>query len=59
MHAPSRFTDVLHRPSEQAELVTYLPNAYHVIINSPHGHDGFLMDAEQFAQPISNFLATL
>jgi len=52
-------TDVLYRPSEQAELVNYLPNAYHVTINSRHGHDGFLMDAEQFTQPISNFLATL
>jgi homoserine O-acetyltransferase len=52
-------TDVLYRPSEQAELVTYLPNAYHVTISSRHGHDGFLMDAEQFAQPISDFLDTL
>ena len=52
-------TDLLYRPSEQAELVTYLPNAYYVTINSRHGHDGFLMDAEQFARPISNFLATV
>lgn len=52
-------SDVLYRPREQAELATYLPNAQHITIDSNHGHDGFLIDAKQFARTIADFLAVV
>jgi len=38
-------TDVLYPPSEQEELALLMPNATLQTIASPHGHDGFLIDA--------------
>jgi homoserine O-acetyltransferase len=52
-------SDVLYRPNEQEELATYLPKAQHITIESRHGHDGFLIDAEQFARPIADFLTVV
>jgi len=52
-------SDVLYRPNEQEELATYLPDAQHITIESRHSHNGFLIDAEQFARPIADFLAVV
>jgi len=38
-------SDVLYPPSEQEELAMLIPNATLRTIASPHGHDGFLIDA--------------
>jgi homoserine O-acetyltransferase len=38
-------SDVLYPPSEQEELAVLMPNATLHSIASPHGHDGFLIDA--------------
>jgi homoserine acetyltransferase len=38
-------SDVLHPPSEQEELAMLMPNATLHTIASPHGHEGFLIDA--------------
>ena len=38
-------SDVLYPPGEQEELAMLMPNATLQTIASPHGHDGFLIDA--------------
>ena len=38
-------SDVLYPPDEQEELAMLMPNAMLQTIASPHGHDGFLIDA--------------
>lgn len=38
-------SDILYPPSEQEELALLIPNATLHTIHSPHGHDGFLIDA--------------
>ncbi|HEU4889296.1 MAG TPA: homoserine O-acetyltransferase [Thermoanaerobaculia bacterium] len=39
-------SDVLYPPSEQEELAVLMPNATLHTIESAHGHDGFLIDAD-------------
>lgn len=39
-------SDGLFQPSEQRELAAYIPDAELVIIPSPDGHDGFLLEFE-------------
>ena len=52
-------TDVLYPEAEQKELVTHLPNAQYVPINSPHGHDAFLIEFPQIAVRLRRFLAAV
>ncbi|MET9660727.1 homoserine O-acetyltransferase [Streptomyces sp. NPDC006510] len=41
-------SDRLHLPSQQAELAQLLPGADRLrIVESPHGHDGFLIETDQ------------
>ncbi|KAG7093619.1 hypothetical protein E1B28_007283 [Marasmius oreades] len=40
-------TDGLFTPSEQKEIAAHIPDAELVIIQSPDGHDGFLLEFEQ------------
>ncbi|HLE57257.1 MAG TPA: homoserine O-acetyltransferase [Rhodothermia bacterium] len=40
-------SDILYPLAEQRELVEYLPNAVLEIIDSPHGHDSFLIELEE------------
>lgn len=41
-------TDRLYPLSQQTELATGIPGADHVrVIESPHGHDGFLIETDQ------------
>ncbi|MEM6646819.1 MAG: homoserine O-acetyltransferase [Bacteroidota bacterium] len=37
-------TDVLYPLHEQRELATHLPNSYLHVVESPYGHDGFLIE---------------
>ncbi|THH07933.1 hypothetical protein EW145_g3046 [Phellinidium pouzarii] len=49
-------TDGLFMVSEQREIAEYIPDAELVIINSPDGHDGFLLEFEQINSHIMRFL---
>lgn len=49
-------TDGLFTPSEQRELASHIPGAELVVINSPDGHDGFLLEFEQINRHILAFL---
>jgi homoserine O-acetyltransferase/O-succinyltransferase len=52
-------SDVLYPESEQRELVSHLPKAQYVRINSPHGHDAFLIEFPQVAVRVRRFLEEL
>lgn len=52
-------SDVLYPLSEQEEIVANVPGAELKIINSNDGHDGFLLEQEQVARHILNFLNTI
>ncbi|KAI0925894.1 hypothetical protein AcV5_008502 [Taiwanofungus camphoratus] len=49
-------TDGLFTPSEQREIAEYIPGAECVIIPSPEGHDGFLLEFELINRHILQFL---
>jgi homoserine O-acetyltransferase/O-succinyltransferase len=49
-------TDGLFTTSEQRELAAYIPDAELVVIPSPDGHDGFLLEFEQINRHILRFL---
>lgn len=40
-------SDILYPLSEQRELVQHLPNAVLNVLDSPHGHDAFLIELEE------------
>lgn len=48
-------TDTLYVPSDQHELARLLPDATLLAIDSPHGHDGFLIDAARFQADLLAF----
>ena len=50
-------SDVLYPEQEQRELAECLSNSHYVRINSPHGHDAFLIEFPQLAARLRNFLA--
>lgn len=50
-------TDFLCPVAEQKKLASGLPNAKYVEIDSPYGHDGFLIESEQISREISQFLS--
>jgi homoserine O-acetyltransferase/O-succinyltransferase len=41
-------SDMLYRPSDQRELARSIPGATFLEIDSDHGHDGFLIDADAY-----------
>ena len=49
-------SDVLYPLEEQQELADLLPNGHLKVIHSDDGHDGFLLEQEQVAQHIVDFL---
>jgi homoserine O-acetyltransferase len=49
-------SDVLYWPVEQEELVEYMPNAECTVLDSPHGHDAFLIDMDYLNEQILNFM---
>lgn len=48
-------TDTLYPPQEQQLLVRHLPVATYEILDSAHGHDGFLIETEALGRKISRF----
>jgi homoserine O-acetyltransferase len=48
-------TDLLYVPSEQQALARQLPQAEWVEVNSDHGHDGFLTDADRLEPVVRAF----
>ena len=44
-------------PDEQFYLANHLPRATLMAIDSPHGHDGFLIDAARFEPCLRRFIA--
>ncbi|KAG6841625.1 hypothetical protein C0991_009050 [Blastosporella zonata] len=49
-------TDGLFTTTEQRELAAHIPDAELVIIPSPDGHDGFLLEFEQINTHVQRFL---
>ncbi len=49
-------SDLLFPIDEQIELAAHIPNAQLEIIDSPYGHDGFLIENEQITTLIQGFL---
>ena len=49
-------TDGLFTPSEQRDLAAYIPGAELVVIPSPDGHDGFLLEFERINGHVLAFL---
>lgn len=49
-------TDGLFTPSEQREIAEHIPDAELIIIPSPEGHDGFLLEFEIINSHIMRFL---
>ncbi|GAB5586912.1 L-homoserine-O-acetyltransferase [Umbelopsis nana] len=49
-------SDGLFTISEQYELAEYIPNAEMVVIQSPDGHDGFLLEFDQINKHILRFI---
>jgi len=49
-------TDGLFTTTEQRELVAHIPDAELVIIPSPDGHDGFLLEFQQINGHLLRFL---
>lgn len=50
-------SDVLYPPHEQRELAEWLPNARYATLDSPEGHDGFLIESRALAALIARFRA--
>lgn len=48
-------SDVLYPPPEQADLAAGLANAKLVVLDSPHGHDGFLTETAQLNPLVLKF----
>jgi len=50
-------TDALYVPAEQRLLALLLPNGQYFEIDSLHGHDGFLIDADRYESVLRCFVA--
>lgn len=50
-------TDALYPPEEQQVLARHLPNAAYEILDSAHGHDGFLIETHALGNMIRRFRA--
>ncbi|MGI9249157.1 MAG: homoserine O-acetyltransferase MetX [Woeseiaceae bacterium] len=48
-------TDTLYPPEEQQVLAEHLPAARYEILESVHGHDGFLIETESLGNKIARF----
>lgn len=49
-------SDILFPPSEQEFLAKHIPNAQYIEIDSPYGHDGFLVETEKITEVLKEFL---
>ncbi|MDE1886598.1 MAG: homoserine O-acetyltransferase [Gammaproteobacteria bacterium] len=52
-------SDLLYPLAEQQELVALLPNAELEVLDSPHGHDAFLIETERLNRLVMEFRAAL
>jgi homoserine dehydrogenase len=48
-------SDVLYWPWEQREVSSLVPNARLAVMDSPHGHDAFLIDVDRLSDMIADF----
>jgi homoserine O-acetyltransferase len=48
-------SDVLYWPWEQREVATLAPNARLAVMDSPHGHDAFLIDVDRLSDMVADF----
>jgi len=48
-------SDVLYWPSEQREVARLLPHARLAVLDSPHGHDAFLIDVDRLSEIVADF----
>jgi homoserine O-acetyltransferase len=48
-------SDALYPPAEQQRLVEHIPGARYEILDSTHGHDGFLIETGRLGRLISDF----
>src|SRR5512133_3458875 len=48
-------SDVLYWPWEQREVATLAPNARLAMMDSPHGHDAFLIDVDRLSDMVADF----
>src|SRR5512142_2029843 len=48
-------SDVLYWPWEQREVATLAPNARLAVMDSPHGHDAFLIDVDRLNDMVADF----
>ena len=48
-------SDVLYPPAEQQQLASLLPNGELVTLDSPHGHDAFLIDVAALNELVVEF----
>ncbi|MCU0441525.1 MAG: homoserine O-acetyltransferase [Bacteroidia bacterium] len=52
-------SDLLFPPEEQLFLSHHIPNTQFKLIDSPYGHDGFLIEAEELTQLLRQFTKPL
>jgi homoserine O-acetyltransferase len=48
-------SDVLYWPWEQREVASLVPNARLALMDSPHGHDAFLIDVDRLNDMVADF----
>ncbi len=48
-------SDVLYWPWEQREVAALAPNARLAVMDSPHGHDAFLIDVDRLSDMVADF----
>jgi homoserine O-acetyltransferase/O-succinyltransferase len=48
-------SDVLYWPWEQREVASLAPNARLAVMDSPHGHDAFLIDVDRLSDMVVDF----
>ncbi|MCU0389556.1 MAG: alpha/beta fold hydrolase, partial [Thermoflexibacter sp.] len=48
-------SDILFPPSEQQFLAKHIPNAQYVEIDSPYGHNGFLVETTKITEVLKAF----